>query len=177
MYSRKSSKFSGEKKSSPSSCLKYFPLASLKPTFNVEPHPPFSFSIRRNISGYFFTYFDAISLVLSLEPSSIIITSSISLFFTLQNGVKTSSKVFSTLYAAIDTDKTLFSIVFPFAVKACSYLFKIYFLSLKTFFILNLPQQPLQVPSPACCNALLPFAQIRCSPRLQFHLPCLKLLL
>lgn len=94
--------FSVGNQSSPSISLKYFPFDVLIPQFTVDPQPPFSFLISRKDSGYLLTYFNAISAVLSADPSSITRTSRSSSTSGATSDARSLSKYCCTLYAAID---------------------------------------------------------------------------
>ena len=83
--------------SSPSSILKYLPLAIDKEEFIVDPYPPFSLSMRMKLSGYFFTYSLAMDTVESLDPSFTIITSMSSIISGEHNESRVSLKNLSTL--------------------------------------------------------------------------------
>ncbi len=89
-------RFSVFTQSSPSTTLKYLPVASRIPRLIVEPCPPFSFSITRIVCGYFSCHLVATSTVLSLEPS---LTTRISMSSTI--ALSSKKGIHSSIYFSV----------------------------------------------------------------------------
>ena len=97
--------------SSASTTAKYSPFATVIPLLMVEPCPPFFLCTTVTHSGLFAANSSAISAVLSVDPSSTIITSISFLILSSKNVGIPFFKNFSALYDGTTMLNILFSII------------------------------------------------------------------